>query len=204
VIRSPPIVPGIEGRQGFAEWGPDKDSELASAQNSGRFPLHAGLVLRAAKIIIRTSTCAALLALLLWLAIYNGQPLFSPDTSAYIRGFDGGMVWLIGRTTEWTTWASELPSGRGAANDRAPEGTSFQSPGFIIAGRSVSYGALLYLGELLGKLWASVARTLEAVWDAIGQLLPAFIPKECANYHWIRLNLNSSRSSVLNQKFVAF
>jgi hypothetical protein len=114
------------------------------------------------------------------------------------------MVRLTGRTTEWTTWASELPSGRGAANDRAPEGTSFQSPGFIIAGRSVSYGALLYLGELLGKLWASVARTLEAVWDAIGQLLPAFIPKECANYHWIRLNLNSSRSSVLNQKFVAF
>jgi len=28
----------------------------------------------------------------------------------------------------------------------------------------------------------AAARTVEAVWDAIGQLLPAFTPKECANY----------------------
>jgi transposase len=35
------------------------------------------------------------------------------------------------------------------------------------------------LKHLLRK---AAARTLEAVRDAIGQLLPAFIPKECANY----------------------
>jgi hypothetical protein len=35
------------------------------------------------------------------------------------------------------------------------------------------------LKHLLRK---AAARTVEAVWDAIGQLLPAFIPKECANY----------------------
>ena len=35
------------------------------------------------------------------------------------------------------------------------------------------------LKHLLRK---AAARTVEAVWDAIGQSLPAFIPKECANY----------------------
>ena len=35
------------------------------------------------------------------------------------------------------------------------------------------------LKHLLRK---AAARTVEAVWDAIGQLLPAFRPKECANY----------------------
>ena len=35
------------------------------------------------------------------------------------------------------------------------------------------------LKHLLRK---AAARTVDAVWDAIGQLLPAFIPKECANY----------------------
>ena len=35
------------------------------------------------------------------------------------------------------------------------------------------------LKHLLRK---AAARTVEAVWDAIGQLLPAFIPKECASY----------------------
>src|SRR6201984_1763322 len=35
------------------------------------------------------------------------------------------------------------------------------------------------LKHLLRK---AAARTVEAVWDAIGRLLPAFMPKECANY----------------------
>ena len=35
------------------------------------------------------------------------------------------------------------------------------------------------LKHLLRK---AAARTVEAVWDAIGQVLPAFMPKECANY----------------------
>jgi hypothetical protein len=28
----------------------------------------------------------------------------------------------------------------------------------------------------------AAARTVKAVWAAIGQLLPTFMPKECANY----------------------
>jgi hypothetical protein len=121
-------------------------------------------VSRAAKM----ATCAALLSLFLWPAIYNGQPLFSPDTGAYIRGFDGGVVWLTGRTTGWTTWASELRNSREAGHPTIEERASLQSPTFIIAGRSVSYGGLLYLGELLGGLWASIAVQAAAALAAIG------------------------------------
>ena len=101
-------------------------------------------------------TYAALLPLLLWPALYNGQPLFSTDTTAYIRGFDAGVVWLSGRTSAWTTWAAE-PSGRHESEGATPDASkSFQSSTFIITGRSVTYGALLYLGELIGGLWGSV------------------------------------------------
>jgi len=135
-------------------------------QEFGRWPvLRHQFASRAAK----AATCFALLSLFLWPAIYNGQPLFSPDTGAYIRGFDGGMVWLTGRTTAWTTWASELRGPRQLAhNPNAEEVTSLQSPTFIIAGRSVSYGGLLYLGELLGGLWASIAIQAAAALAAIG------------------------------------
>src|SRR5882762_2498727 len=122
--------------------------------------------------MVRIATCAALLLLFLWPAIYNGQPLFSPDTSAYIRGFDAGVVWLSGRTTVWTTWASKLRAPQEAADDSTAEQVkSFQSPAFILAGRSVSYGALLYLGELLGGLWASIAIQAAAALAAVSLTL---------------------------------
>ena len=111
---------------------------------------------------------AALLVLFLWPAIYNGQPFFSPDTSAYVRGFDAGVVWLTGRESAWTTWASAANATQG------PSGRSLQSPNFIIAGRSASYGALLYLGELLGGLWASVALQAALALAAVSLTLKHF------------------------------
>jgi hypothetical protein len=137
-------------------------------QNFGLWPVRRYAV----KIGTRVGTCTALLLLLLWPAIYNGQPLFSPDTGAYIRGFDAGVVWLTGRTTAWTTWASELRARRDAAHDPiSEETTSFQSPAFVIAGRSVSYGGLLYFGEVLGGLWASVALQAAATLAALALTL---------------------------------
>src|SRR5947207_13712435 len=103
--------------------------------------------------LFRIAICAPLLVLLLWPAIYNGQPLFSNDTTAYIRGFDAGVVWLSGRTSAWTTWASQLPAQAAGQeyslagskyslpagqDSTVGETTSFQSSSFIIAGRSVS------------------------------------------------------------------
>ena len=120
---------------------------------------------RAAKVSLKIASCAALLLLFLWPAIYNGQPLFSPDTSAYIRGFDAGVVWLSGRTSPWTTWASRLADQQKEPDDAT---VGLQGPKFIIAGRSTSYGALLYWGELLGGLWASIAIQAAAALIALG------------------------------------
>jgi hypothetical protein len=111
-------------------------------------------------------TVTVLMVLLLWPAIYNGQPLFSPDTSAYIRGFDAGIAWLTGHTSAWTTWASPT-EGPAAKSEQA----SFQGPSFIMAGRSISYGALLYFGQLLGGLWATIVIQSAAAVSAIGLTL---------------------------------
>jgi hypothetical protein len=125
--------------------------------------------------VLGIATCASLLLLFLWPAIYNGQPLFSVDTSAYIRGFDAGVLWLTERTTAWTTWAARLGAEqRGQPDSSVGEARSFQSPGFIMTGRSVYYGALLYLGELLGGLWATIAIQAAAALAAVSLTLRHF------------------------------
>jgi hypothetical protein len=126
---------------------------------------------RAKARMVRTAICAALMLLFLWPAIYNGQPLFCVDTTAYIRGFDAGVVWLSERTTVWTTWARPATRQGGPDDSTVGVARSFQSPTFIIAGRSVAYGALLYLGELLGGLWASVVIQAAAALAAISLTL---------------------------------
>ena len=54
------------------------------------------------------------------------------------------------------------------------EAKSFQNPKFILAGRSVSYGALLYIGDVLGGLWASVVIQAAAALAAISLTLRHF------------------------------
>jgi hypothetical protein len=105
--------------------------------------------------VSKVAFCFILLTLFSWPAIYNGQPFFSPDTSAYIRAFDAGMVWIFDRTSAWTTWAAHAHTGNWSALETTGQ-ASLQNPHFIIAGRSITYGALLYVGELLGELWATI------------------------------------------------
>src|SRR5690349_14268108 len=120
----------------------------------------------------KVACCAALVLLLLWPAIYNGQPLFSADTSAYLRGFDAGIVWLTGHTSAWTTWAAEFAGAQKEAYPSTGAGTAgLQDPTFVIAGRSVAYGALLYLGELFGGLWTSIVIQAGAVLAALALTL---------------------------------
>src|SRR5437868_4592133 len=69
----------------------------------------------------KIATYAVLVVLFMWPAIYNGQPFFYPDTSSYIRGFDGGVVWLTGKKSAWTTWASALPATQGASDESSVE-----------------------------------------------------------------------------------
>jgi len=86
---------------------------------------------------------------MLWPAFYNGQPFFFPDTTTYIRGADAAVQKLTGVATPWT-----LPQG-----GEVPHGASSVSSvkdKTVLSGRSIYYGALLYLGDRAGGEWLSV------------------------------------------------
>jgi hypothetical protein len=87
----------------------------------------------------------------IWPALYNGQPLFFPDTSAYIRGADAGVARITGHASVWS-----LPPASAAGERMGPGHTDNLSEKFVISGRSVYYGVLLYLGDLLDHLWPTI------------------------------------------------
>src|SRR5262245_42940327 len=141
----------------------------------------------------KLACCATVLLLFSWPAIYNGQPFFSPDTSAYVRGFDAGIFRLTGRSTVWTTWARDINSQNETVQTTGGGGTSFQSPAFVIAGRSVSYGALIYLGELFGGVWTTIAIQAALVLIALILTLKHFI-----QFTWLRLLVAASALAALS------
>lgn len=111
-------------------------------------------------------TCKALLVItlllaLIWPALYNGQPIFFADTTAYIRGADAGISRLTGHASAW------------AASTRleTPSPERLQNREFVLAGRSVYYGALLYFGDATGQLWPSILVQAAAVLLAISLTL---------------------------------
>jgi hypothetical protein len=97
---------------------------------------------------------------LLWPAIYNGQPFFFSDTTAYVRGADAAVQKLTGHATPW----SEAPTLRSVSS------VNNQT---VLAGRSPYYGLLLYSGEITGGFWLSVALQAAAVLAAIALTLRA-------------------------------
>jgi hypothetical protein len=136
------------------------------------------------KIISRIFISVALIVFFCWPAIYNGQPFLSPDTSAYIRGFDAGVVWLFDQTSVWTGWAKYAGSSW-AAPTAAEQAFSLQSPGYIIAGRSVAYGAILYFSEMLGALWVTVAIQAGVAFAAIFLTLNRINHHGWAHIGWV-------------------
>jgi putative flippase GtrA len=98
-----------------------------------------------------------------WVALVNGQPLFMTDTSAYVRGPDFAAVYFFGNqvatswTQERTLQRTEQPS-RQANSDSPVHDMSLNAPydKAVLSGRSIFYGALLYIGHLTSQLWLSV------------------------------------------------
>jgi hypothetical protein len=82
--------------------------------------------------------------LLLWPAFYNHQPFFFPDTTAYVRGADAAVAKLTGVQSAWTR-TTDSDSVETVVPDKA-----------VLAGRSIYYGALVYLGDRGGGEWLSI------------------------------------------------
>jgi len=108
----------------------------------------------------RLSILFLLLIASAWVALVNGQPFFMADTSAYVREPDFAVVYFFGPkfATSWTQ--DRTLQGRNhithqtAHRDDPPLNSPFE--GSMLAGRSIYYGALLYLGHLTGYFWLSV------------------------------------------------
>jgi hypothetical protein len=96
-----------------------------------------------------------------WTALINGQPLFSTDTTAYVRAPDFAVVYFLGSqfATSWTQKrtleGSQQRQLDNVKDARVVGDVSLNSPfdKSVMAGRSIYYGALLYLGHILSNFW---------------------------------------------------
>jgi hypothetical protein len=99
-------------------------------------------------------------------AFWNGQPFLYPDTPTYVRGAEMGAAKLVGQGRLPTWLPSEAQQQAGAtatlpARKLTPVTSLDQK--VVLAGRSVYYGALVYLGYLTGGLWLTVLVQAAAV-----------------------------------------
>lgn len=98
---------------------------------------------------------------LLWPALYNGEPLYHTDTSAYLRGADAGIQRVTGHSSAWS-----LPDNTSISDPSARPATASLSSvrgRTVLSGRSPYYGLMLYLGELAGGFWLTVAVQAAAI-----------------------------------------
>jgi hypothetical protein len=101
---------------------------------------------------------------LLWPAFVNGQPFFMADTSTYVRSADAAVVELTGIRTHWSDELSRRFPQIGDANAE-PRSQHTAEPPLVLFGRSIYYGAILYVADVAGSLWLVVA--LQALLAAV-------------------------------------
>jgi hypothetical protein len=101
---------------------------------------------------------------LLWPAFYNGEPFYFPDTTAYVRGADTAFHRITGTATPWSAVDDTTTDTTADASGDTPDADAAPTPArvdggdpaknkTVLAGRSVYYGALLYLGDRAGGFW---------------------------------------------------
>lgn len=94
----------------------------------------------------------------IWPALSNGQPFFSGDTTAYVRGADLAISKALGSrfATDWAKDQRRIIEPRPSVNPERRSAEQRSSRRTVLAGRSIIYGGLLYFGEVLGGMWFSV------------------------------------------------
>ena len=122
---------------------------------------------------LRAVAVLAATVAMMWAALVNGQPFFTPDTQAYVRDPDVAVVKLLGARFA-SPWARQEPPGAHvsapatagpAQAEPAPKHSYDDNE--VLAGRSIYYGALAYLGQLTGGFWLTVfVQGLAVAWLA--------------------------------------
>jgi hypothetical protein len=113
--------------------------------------------------IQRLPILLALALICLWPAILNGYPFFGSDTPAYVRYPDAAVAKLLGHTSDWAEGASSQPPTRTDVASKPVSGDAQNAEKTPFLGRSVYYGALLELGNVIGVMWISIAFQAAAV-----------------------------------------
>jgi hypothetical protein len=103
----------------------------------------------------------ALLACLLWPAALNRGAFLFPDTPTYFRGADAAVFKLTGQQTAWTEeFFKSYPLASGAAQKDASTSAPESAPELekvVLSGRSIYFGFIVYVLDLLGGAWFIVA-----------------------------------------------
>lgn len=92
--------------------------------------------------------------LFLWPAILNGQYFYFFDTPAYVSAAADGMSKVLAVENAWMP-GGQVGAPAAGAGAGASASAGVDDDGFVAAGRSVYYGAMLYVGKLAGSLWLS-------------------------------------------------
>lgn len=120
------------------------------------------------------ASIAATGLLLLWPALLNGGPFFMSDTISYIRGAASAFYRAFDVKSAWTGQYFRV---FGDAVSRPAIGAPAAAANVpvTLSGRSVYYGALLFLCDFAGSLW-----TLVAVQSALGATTVVLTAKNIA------------------------
>jgi hypothetical protein len=108
----------------------------------------------------RTAAVLAGALALCWAAVVNGGPFLHPDSIGYVRGPDVAVMKLAGErfATPWAKFdpgAIDQRNAAAKAASGAPRTASYND-NEVMAGRSIYYGALAYLGAITGGFWLTV------------------------------------------------
>src|SRR5262249_4376161 len=135
-------------------------------------------------VVFRELAAAVLLVLALtWPTLYNGQGIFFYDTLYYERAADAGLEGLLhlpphsafrpgSAALGWPPHAPEYHAAGTSPDDKT-----------VLLERSPFYGALLYVGDLVGGFWftvllqaAACIAALALLIDAVGLPRTAIVP----------------------------
>jgi hypothetical protein len=119
----------------------------------------------------RTTAVLAGALALCWAAVVNGGPFLHPDSIGYVRGPDVAVMKLAGEryATPWARFDPGAIDQRNAAVKGPSAGprTASYNDNEVMAGRSIYYGALAYLGALTSGFWLTVfVQGLAVAWLA--------------------------------------
>ena len=150
---------------------------------------------------LRGPVLLALIALLLWPAVWNRGPFYFPDTRTYMRSEDAAMSKFTHRRTAWTAEDSDSAA---APRSPAPQDTqqslhnigeartrsleAIKKKG-IVLGRSLFYGFALYAGAITSGFWLTMIFQSAAVLLGLYTTLRALAIPVWPTLAWLCLGL---------------